>query len=78
MPDVRVVRPVPGTDFRPGDIIFEDDDGAVVLMREVTDREIEAVRCHPERIAVFRPSASWLGPVQPSGPQPRPALVVMR
>lgn len=72
MPDARVVRPIPGTDLRPGDIILTTDDGTPVLARWLTDREIEALSAHPERVSVCSPPPAWLSPCLPERcPNPR-------
>lgn len=76
MPDVRIHRPIPGTDFRPGDIIGTDDNGDVILVRILTPDELAAIRAHPTRVCVYRADVSWLGPFS-SGPSPCPRLRVI-
>lgn len=63
MPDARVMRPVPGVDVRPGDLLVRTTHG-LVLARPLTSDEVEAIMSHPSAVAWFSalPHAELLPP----------------
>lgn len=60
MPDARIVQPIPGEDFRPDDLVVEDDDGAILLVRVLSEDETRHLNRRRDCLCIFHPNASWL------------------
>lgn len=71
MRDARVVRAIPGTDLRPGDLVGETSNGTPILVRDLTPLAVEFLLRHPEYVRPIGGGGTPAPPARSNTPSPR-------